>query len=118
MQLGIVVPQRNRLSYSSAEQLFSIPAGAKATLTFWHRMPDSGGRGDFAYFMIRTTGGSWRTLRIIQRNVPEWTRLSVDVSHYAGRSFRLRVGVRNDGPADGRAAAMYVDDVSLQACTR
>jgi hypothetical protein len=42
--------------------------------------------------------------------------VEVDVSHYAGQTVLLRLGVRNDG--QGGAMAVYLDDVSLQACQR
>ncbi len=117
LELGIANPAENVFSYSSAEQRFTIPAGARATLTFWYDMPDGGGRGDYGYFLLRPDGGSWRILRIIRERTSGWTRLEVDVSHYGGRSFTLRLGVRNDGAWDGAAAVMYVDSLSLKGCT-
>jgi hypothetical protein len=107
----------NVFSYSSAEQRFSIPSGRRAVLTFWYHVPNGGGSGDYGYFLIRPDGGSWRIVRIVREATAGWTQLQVDVSHYAGRAFTLRLGMRNDGPWDGAAAVMYVDSLSLPACT-
>ena len=111
-------PEENRFSYSAVEQRFSVPAGMEATLSLWYWIPDGGGDNDYAYFLIRPDGHAWRILHLIRQDVPGWTRLQVDVSRYAGKSFLLRLGVRNDGPGDGGAAVMYVDDLSLQGCKR
>ena len=116
LQLGIPDLAQNQFSYSSVEQRFSIPAGREVTLVFWYRMPSGGGSGDYGYFLVRPDGGSWRTLRVVRDPVGDWTRLQVDMSHYAGSAFTLRLGVRNDGGGDGVAAVMYVDSLSLQAC--
>jgi len=116
LQLGMVEPAQNQFSYSSVEQRFVVPAGHKITLEFWYRMPDSGGSGDYGYFLLQPDGGTWRTLRIVNERITEWTRLQVDVSHYAGSAFTLRLGVRNDGAGDGAAAVMYVDSLTVQAC--
>ena len=116
LQLGMVSLADNRFSYSSVEQRFSIPAGEKATLTLWYQMPDQGGNGDYGYFLIRPDGGTWRVLRIVRDRITGWTQLQVDVSHYAGEAFTLRLGTRNDGSGDNAAAVMYVDSLSVQAC--
>ncbi|MBN1934489.1 MAG: N-acetylmuramoyl-L-alanine amidase [Anaerolineae bacterium] len=116
MQLGITDLAQNQFSYSSADQRFVVPVGQKVTLDFWYRMPNSGGSGDYGYFLLQPDGGSWRTLRIVNERVTGWTQLQVDVSHYAGSAFTLRLGVRNDGGSDSAAAVMYVDSLSVQAC--
>jgi hypothetical protein len=116
MQLGIDNPAQNTLSYSSAEQRLVIPAGQAATLRFWYNVTDGGGSGDYGYFLIRPDGGVWRVLRILRNDTDGWTPLEVDVSHYAGSAFTLRLGMRNDGPADGAVGVMYVDALSLQGC--
>jgi len=118
LQLGIADRTQNRFTYSSVEQQFSVPAGRKATLVFWYNMVDSGGGGDYGYFVIRPQGGSWRVLRIVSAPTAGWTRFEVDVSHYAGKSFSLRLGTRNDGGGDGAATVMYIDALSLLACRR
>jgi hypothetical protein len=117
LQLGIADPAQNQFSYASADQTFDIPAGKKVTLRFWYHVPNGGGAGDYGYFLLRPAGGSWRIVRILRERTDDWTPLEVDVSHYAKTSFTLRLGMRNDGGWDGAAAVMYVDTLSLQACT-
>jgi hypothetical protein len=112
--LGIKEWMQNQFSYASVEQRFVVPAGHKATLSLWYHAPDGGGSGDYGYFLVRPDGGAWRTLRILRDPNTEWTPLQVDVSHYAGSAFTLRLGMRNDGGST--AAVMYVDSVSVQAC--
>ena len=118
LQLGIDNPAENRFAYSSAEQTFAIPADRAATLTLWYHVASGGGSGDYGYFLIRPDGGAWRTLRFLRESTAGWTPLAVDVSHYAGSAFTLRLGVRNDGTGDGLAAVMYVDAVSVQSCAQ
>ena len=116
MQLGIDNPAENAFSYSSAEQRLVIPAGQTAMLRFWYNVTDGGGAGDYGYFLIRPDEGAWRVLRILRDPTGGWTELAVDVSHYAGSAFTLRLGMRNDGAIDGAAGVMYVDGLSLQGC--
>jgi hypothetical protein len=115
MQLGIADPAANVFSYSSAEQQLSVPEGKEATLSLWYNMPQGGGRGDYGYLLLRPEGRSWSILRIVQDATGGWVQLQEDVSHLAGQTFTLRLGMRNDGGAE--LAAMYVDDVSVRVCT-
>ena len=116
MQCGMDSSATDRLSYSSVGQRIAVPAGQQAILRFWYTVPQAGGSGDYGYFMLRPPAGSWRTIRIVRDQTSGWQLLEVDVSHYAGQSFDLRLGLRNDGRRDGAVAVMYVDDVSVQAC--
>ena len=116
LQLGMADLAENRFSYSSAEQPFRIPAWRTARLTLWYNVPESGGDGDYGYILLRPEGGSWRIVRIVRETTAGWTQLEVDVGHYAGQAFTLRLGMRNDGSWDGAAAVMYVDDVRLEVC--
>jgi bacillopeptidase F (M6 metalloprotease family) len=43
-----------------------------------------------------------------------WTNLVFDLSKYRGWTLLLQWGTYNDG--GGGTSAMYVDDVTLQAC--
>ena len=90
----------------------------RATLTFWYNVRKGGGRGDYAYFLIRPSGGSWRTLRIVRDGTAGWVRFRVNVSGYAGKTVYLRLGMRNDGRGDGAAGVTYIDSLSLEACSR
>jgi hypothetical protein len=117
LQLGIASLAENRFSYSSVEQRSFLPAGVKATLRFWYRVPDGGGKGDYGYFLFRPDGSSWRTLRFVRDATADWTPFQVDLSHYAGQFLTVRLGMRNDGGGDGAAAVMYVDSLSFQGCS-
>jgi hypothetical protein len=114
MQVGIADPAANVFAYSSAEQQLSIPEGQEATLSLWYNMPQGGGRGDYGYLLFQPEGRSWSILRIVQDATEGWVQLEEDLSHLSGQTFTLRLGMRNDGGAEH--AAMYVDDVSIQAC--
>jgi hypothetical protein len=116
MQCGMESTTTDRLSYSSAGQHIAVPGGHQAILRLWYTVPHAGGSGDYGYFLLRPDGGSWRTIRIVPDQTAGWQLLQVDVSHYAGQAFELRLGLRNDGLRDGAVAVMYVDSVSVQAC--
>jgi hypothetical protein len=116
LQVGIADLARNRYTYSSADQRFSVPTGRQAELTLWVHVADGGGRGDYGYLLIRPDGGSWRILRILHERTAGWTQVTADMSHYAGSGFTLRIGMRNDGPGDGAAAVMYADSLSVEEC--
>ena len=115
-RLGIEDAAQNLYSYSSVQQVVAIPAGAAgARLSFWY-FPQAGDSGDYGYVMLQDAAQGWRTLSIIRQPPPGWQRIEVDVSPYAGQTVLLRFGVRNDG--QDQAMAVYLDDVSLQACQR
>jgi hypothetical protein len=116
MQCGMDSPATDWFSYSSVGQRIAIPGGHQAVLRLWYTVPQGGSSGDYGYFMLRPAGGTWRTIRIVRDQTPGWQRVEVDVSHYAGQAFDLRLGMRNDGRRDGAVAVMYVDGVSVQAC--
>jgi hypothetical protein len=117
LQVGIAEAGADRASYSSAEQRITVPAGLRAKLRVSYNLPRAGGSSDWGYVLIRPAGGAWRVVRILRGVTDGWASLDVDVSHYAGSAFVLRVGVRNDGRSGG-PAVMYVDQVSVEACPR
>ena len=115
-RLGIEDPSRNVYSFSSVQQVVAIPAGATGTrLSFWY-LPQAGDSGDYGYIVLQDAAQVWRILSMIRQPPPGWQRVEMDVSPYAGQTVLLRFGVRNDG--QGAAMAIYLDDVSLQACQR
>jgi hypothetical protein len=114
LQVGIPDPGENIYSYSSAEQKLSIPAEARATLRFWYLVPSEGGSGDYGYVLVRPEEGSWLFEDTISGATGGWAPLELDMSHYAGQTLTLRLGMRNDGRTD--PMVMYVDTLSLQAC--
>ena len=115
-RLGIEDTSLNVYSFSSVQQVVAIPAGATgARLSFWY-LANVGDSGDYGYVMLRDAAQTWRALSMIRQPPPGWQHVEVDVSPYAGQTVLLRFGVRNDG--QGAAMAIYLDDVSLQACQR
>ncbi|HIP97707.1 MAG TPA: hypothetical protein EYH32_10885, partial [Anaerolineae bacterium] len=120
-RLGIEGAALNVYSFSSVQQFVAIPAGATdAHLSFFVlHSPSSaqgGDSGDYGYVVLQDAHQVWRILSIIRQSSSGWQRVEVDVSPYAGQTVLLRFGVRNDG--QGAALAIYLDDVSLQACQR
>ncbi len=114
VRLGIEDASRNVYSFSSVQQFVTIPAGATdARLSFFIYSPPTQA-GDYGYVVLQDANRRWRILSIIRRPSSGWQRLEADLSPYAGQTVLLRFGVRNDG--QGAAMAIYLDDVSLQAC--
>jgi uncharacterized protein (DUF362 family) len=115
-RLGIEDASRNVYSFSSVQQVVAIPAEATgAGLSFWY-LATVGDLGDYGYIVIQDANRVWRSLGRIRQPSSGWQRLEVDLRPYAGQAVLLRLGVRNDG--QGAAMAIYLDDVSLQACQR
>jgi hypothetical protein len=134
MQVGIVEAAEDKYAYSSAQQLFAIPAGmSSASLRFWlytvsyepeiqaslpipSLVPQAVLADDAQYVILYDQNGvKLRTLWSARLDNRAWTQHgSFDLSAYAGQAVRLYVGVFNDG--DGAPSGMYVDEVSLIAC--
>ncbi len=120
MQVGIVDPaQDTKLSFSSAQQLITIPASAgSASLRFWlYTLSDESEAEDAQYVRLYDQNGVILLKRIWQQLLDErsWAQYgSFDLSAYAGQTVRLYFGVLNNG--DGESTAMYVDEVTLVAC--
>jgi hypothetical protein len=115
-RLGIEDASLNIYSFSSVQQVVTIPVEATgARLFFWY-LAQKGESTDYGYIVLQDANQVWRTLGIVRQPPPGWQRVEVDVSHYAGQTVLLRLGVRNDG--QGGAMAIYLDDGSLQACRR
>jgi hypothetical protein len=102
------------LLYSSIQQTITVPlTAAKTTLTFW-RYPVSGDtQGDFQYLAVGSTPTNVTIVWKMKSNEQAWTPTTLDLSTYTG-TLTIRFGVYNDGKND--VTAMYLDDVSVQAC--
>jgi len=136
---GITDPAENTYSYASGEQIFTIPSSAtSATLTFWD-YPVSGEAAltqlmarlryqfdgvsptgpndyDIQYVAIQdiTAGSGWEILFWQISDAKRWQQETLDLSDYIGHKVQLRFTSYNDGY--GGVTAMYVDNVSVQAC--
>jgi hypothetical protein len=107
-------------SYSTAYQAVTVPAGARtATLSFWHRPGSQASAGDFQRVMLlkpvtySAIATVWKTLA----NSTTWQHTTFDLTPYRGQSIVLYFEVYNDDISAGARTWMYVDDVSVQACS-
>ena len=139
MRTGIVNPADNTFSYSDFRQVVTIPSNAHhVTLSTWlylHQQwsdhwslsqPEQitpTGRlfsettlsDDLQYLLILDQNQNWIGTLVWQRsNSQVWTNMTFDLSAYAGRKIMLQWGTFNNGTSG--ITAMYVDDVTLQAC--
>jgi hypothetical protein len=73
---------------------------------------------DAQFVMILDENQDWlETLETHSSDARQWLYSEHDLMHYAGETIWLYYGVYNDGYAgDICAFAMFVDEVSLQAC--
>jgi hypothetical protein len=119
--LGTVQPTPAPAGDSSLSQTLSIPPTGATTLTFWYRpstadeaCSGSGCSFDWQEAQIQSTSG--QTLASIFKsdsNSQTWTKVSVDMSPYAGQNVVLYLNVHQDGSANPDDTWMYVDDVTL-----
>ncbi|MGD8902609.1 MAG: CHAP domain-containing protein [Anaerolineae bacterium] len=133
MQVGIIDPAQDKLSYSSAQQVIAIPSDAEsASLRFWlYTQSDEPEAGtstvpvlgplstlaeDAQYVFVYDSDGNILRRRYWQPPLDDraWTEYSIDLSAFAGQTVKLYFGVYNDG--DGAPTGMYVDEVTLVAC--
>jgi PKD repeat protein len=127
MRTGIVEPDDNRPSYSSARQTVTIPANVvSATLGFWLypmtgesptklTVPSRPLAGDWQYVLILDEHDHTLDTLVGQRTDDrQWAFHQFDLGAYAGQTIKLHFGVYNDG-MDG-VTGLYVDDVSLELC--
>lgn len=112
--LGIAQEGENVYSYSSIEQTIALPQVPKLTLRFWYYPISSDILGDRQYALLLDEMGMYKVLMWVASDARTWRQASLDLSAHAGQRVTLRFGVYNDG--EGGVTAMYLDDVSLQAC--
>jgi hypothetical protein len=117
MRNGIIRTRHNRFSYSDAYQMVGIPATAgPATLSMWiYPISEAAVDQDVQYVLVLDRYGNWIGTLLWERSDQEvWTYNEFNMNRYRGTTIRLQFGVYNNGLND--TTAMYVDDVSLQAC--
>ncbi len=108
----------NVASFSSARQTVTIPAAiTQATLTFWfYALASSPATTDYMEVVLLDAGGvilakPWQS----HNDSRLWNQLSFDLTPWRGQTVQVYFNVYNDGL--GGAAALFLDDVSLQACS-
>ncbi len=100
--------------YSSIQQTITIPSTAtQTTLTFWRYPVSSDLTGDLQYLAIGPSPTVVTTIWSVRSNEQAWISTTVDLSAYSG-ALTIRLGVYNNG--QDSVTAMYLDDVSVQAC--
>jgi hypothetical protein len=100
--------------YSSIQQTITIPSTAtQTTLSFWRYPVSSDLTGDLQYLAVGPGPTVLTTIWLTRSNEQAWISTMVDLSAYSG-PLTVRLGVYNNGQ-DG-VTAMYLDDVSVQAC--
>ncbi len=117
--LGELAPAN--ASFSSGYQTISIPAdAASATLTFWYRPGSEALTGGDYQRMMLLNPASYTyiaTLMKILENSDAWQQATFDLLAYRGQSLVLYFEVYNDNLSTGPRAWMFLDDVSVQACS-
>ncbi len=128
-------------SYSTFQQIVTIPAGAtQAFLRLWWYPLSNEGAGspavasptalqalaegrlaqtelqDDAQFILLLDEHNQivRTLLWTRSDARAWQQLSFNLSAYAGRTLKIHLGVINNG--NGRTTALFADDASLTIC--
>ena len=126
MLLGGLASQDDRFGHSVAHQRVVIPQGARsAALSYWYyplsrdsadvRGPQSND-GDSQSVLVYDAEMVSVRQRLMMNLSDEqtWVLQTHDLGDLIGEEIQIFFYVVNDG--DGRASAMYVDDVSLQVC--
>jgi len=119
VQLGMVDDEFSGAAYSSLQQEVTLPASAQSVTLRFHVYPLSepiaGADEQYLALLDPATLSKlavpWRTLSDGQT----WSEQIIDLGAYRGQTLVLYFNVYNDG--SGGVTAMYLDDVSLQACT-
>ena len=107
-------------SYSTAYQTVAIPASARTvTLSFWRLPGTQASSGDFQRVLLLkpVTYGVIATVMKTLANTTTWQQTTFDVTPYRGQSIVLYFEVYNDDISAGARTWMYLDDVSVQACS-
>jgi len=120
MRLGITY-QSDAQSYSSVRQEIAIPAhAASATLSFWYYplcqdTVENDWQAAIVYDQTLSHILAWALPKTCADS-QAWTYRTCDLTPYKGQSLILYFNVYNNGVGNLKTA-MYLDDVSVQACT-
>ena len=121
------LPQRNLLgevaplgaAYSTTYQRFTIPASGFVTLAYWYKPGTQATSGDWQRVMLLNTSyGLIKDLTGQELNGSDtWQYRTFDLTPYRGRTVILYFEVYNNSTGSTGRTWMYVDDVSVEACT-
>jgi bacillopeptidase F (M6 metalloprotease family) len=99
---------------SQVSQSVALPAGQKATLSFWHRISSSDTCGfDYGYVRV-TSNGATTTVKTYNlcssSQTSGWVNTKIDLSGYAGRTITLSFRATTD---ESLESSLFVDDTKL-----
>lgn len=119
IRLGIVPPQTDLNTFSSVAQVMSIPATATtASISFWYyalSTDPAGGLDRQELILLNPwTNATVAVLWRVTQNIGAWQSLTFDLTPYIGQTLMIYFNARNSG--NGPSTAMFLDDVSVQAC--
>jgi len=119
--LGTVQPAAEPLGDSNLAQTITVPSAGTTTLSFWYRPSTtdqlcSGAscQYDWQEAQIRSTSGT--TLASIFKsnsNSQTWTKVTFDLTPYAGQNVVLWFNVHQDGSSPPDDSWIDLDDVSV-----
>jgi hypothetical protein len=99
---------------SQISQSVTLPAGQKATLSFWHRITSSDSCGyDYGYVRVSSNGVTTnvKTYNLCTTTqTTGWVNTKIDLSSYAGRTITLSFRATTDVSME---SSLYVDDTRL-----
>ncbi len=107
----------NKKSYSSMQQLVTVPAGSLLRLRA-HVFPISqpyDSRDAQELIIMNSAGQPLRRVWTAVSDARAWQTLEFDISEFIGMQIGIYFNVYNDGK--GGVTAMYIDDVTLELCT-
>ncbi len=117
--LGELAP--SGAAFSSGYQTISIPStAAQAALAFWYKPGSADPTNDFQRVLLLnpSTYGLVATLWKGAENDQVWKQRIIDLTAYRGRSLVLYFEVYNNETTGAARTWMYLDDVSVQACSQ
>jgi hypothetical protein len=109
----------NRQAFSSARQTVAIPAAQRVTLSFsFYPQMTGAPTTDYMELALLSPDGSTILEKpwFARNDSRTWNRLTFDLTAWQGRTLQLYFNVYNDGL--GGIAQMFLDDVSLLACSQ
>jgi hypothetical protein len=107
-------------TFSSGYQTVSIPANVtSAVLSFWYLPGSEAISGDFQRVLVLRPGTYSLVANLMQVLEGDglWKRRSFDLTAYRGQSIVIYFEVYNNATSAIGRTWMFLDDVSLQACT-
>jgi hypothetical protein len=118
-QVGILpgMPGGGEKTYASVYRTLTLPPDVShITLQYWaYPVAEGNDADDKAYVSLKTEAGQILEVSLTpMSNTGIWEMRTHDLSKFASSTLVLNLGVINDGDED--TAALYLDDVHIQAC--